>query len=693
MNSFEAAKIRNIVFVGHGGSGKSTIAEAFLFQSGLIGRLGRTDAGTLMSDSDPDEIARKISIGTSFLPVVQNDVKLNILDAPGFADFVGEVTGALKAAETAVIVVDAVSGVQVDTQRYWRMADAADVSKVIVISKMDKETAKFDDAFNSVRKRFGNNVAVVYLPIGEGNDFKGVVDIVKMKAYLDSEGIDKPKEADIPQDMADTVEEHRMFLMEAVAGVNDNLMEKYLENGELTSEEMESGLAEAIKQKALYPVIATAAHKNIGIYPLMDFLAKYCPSPLDAPAVDAKKGSEEIELSCDANGPTVAYVFRTTADQFAGRINYLRVYSGSVKSASDLINVSRSTKEHLGNLFVMYGKQQDPQQSAVAGDIVLIAKLHDTKTGETLAQANSDIEVVPSSYPEPMLNFSITTVAKGEEDKLAQGMHRFTDEDQTLRFEQDPETHEAIIAGMGELHLEVTRDRLKRKFNVDTVLGNPTVAYRETIKMTAEGHGRHKKQSGGAGQFGDAKIRLKPAERGEGFEFIDEVVGGSVPRQFIPSVEKGVREALKHGVLAGYPVIDVKVALFDGSYHPVDSKDIAFQMAGRMAFQDAMQNANPIILEPFMDVEVIINDDQIGDVIASISGKRGRVQGSDSVGGGNSVVRAQVPQAEMFQYSNELRALSQGRGSFTMHISHYEEVPHSEAEKIIASSTKKRITE
>jgi len=693
MNSFETAKLRNIAIVGHGGSGKSSLAEAFLFQNGLIGRLGRTDAGTLMSDTDPDEIARKISIGTSFLPIVHKGVKLNILDTPGFSDFVGDVTGALKVAETVMVVVDALSGVQVDTERYWRMADAQGKSRVIVITKMDKETAKFEDAFSSVRARFGNNVAAVYLPIGEGNDFKGLVDIIKMKAYLDTEGTEKPKEADVPADMADAVEEHRMVLMEAIAAVNDDLMEKYLTDGELSSEDMASGLAEAIKQKMLYPVIPTGAFKNLGTDTLLDFLSASCPSPLDAEPAIAVKGGEEVEVSCDASAPTAVYVFRTTADQFAGRINYLRVYSGTVKSASELVNMSKSSKEHIGNLFVMYGKQQDPQQSAVAGDIVLIAKLHDTKTGDTLAQSGSDIEIAKSSYPEPMLNFSITTATKGEEDKLAQGMHRFTDEDPTLRFEQDPETHEAIIAGMGELQLEVTRERLKRKFNVDTILGNPTVAYRETVKGFAEGHGRHKKQSGGAGQFGDAKIKLAPNERGEGFEFIDEVVGGAVPRQFIPSVEKGVREAIKHGILAGYPVIDVKVTLFDGSYHPVDSKDIAFQMAGRMAFQDAMQNAKPIILEPFMDVEVIINDDQIGDVIASISGKRGRVQGSDSIGGGNSVVKAQVPQSEMFQYSNELRAMSQGRGSFTMHISHYEEVPAVEAEKIIASSTKKRITE
>ncbi len=689
MKSYETDSIRNIALIGHGSAGKTTLTEAMMYQTGVVGRMGRVDAGTTLSDTDADEIARQISINTSLLPVQYNGVKINVLDTPGYADFLSEVVGALYVADAALVVVDAVNGVEVQTERYWRMAEARALPRLILINKMDKDHANFDNALASLKQRFGAHVVALHLPIGAQSEFRGIIDLVHMKALLESDDNAAPREADIPAELQARAAELREAVIEAAAEANDDLTMKYLEEGELSDAEIISGLQESIRAGRVFPVAVAAAYKNYGTLPLLDLLVSSAPSPSQMPPAHALKGEQEIELTANPAGPLVAYAFKTTADPFAGRITFLRVYSGTLTSGSEGYNTAKETRERIGNLFVLIGKQQESMDSAKAGDLVQVAKLHDTVTTNTLSTAADRIALAAPSYPDPMLNFSIAPVNKGEEDKLAQGMHRFMEEDPTLRFEQDAETHEAIIAGMGELQLEVTRDRLKRKFNVDTVLGNPTVAYRETIRLSADGHGRHKKQTGGAGQFGDVKLKLEPLERGSGFEFVDAVVGGVVPRQYIPSVEKGVRETIKRGPLAGYPVVDVRVTLYDGQYHPVDSKDIAFQTAGRLGFLDAMPKAQPVLLEPYVDVEITVPDDYIGDIIGGLSSKRGRVQGSDSAGGGMSVVKGQVPQAEMFQYSNELRALTQGRGSFTMTFSHYEEVPPQFADAIIAEAKKR----
>lgn len=688
MKSYDTAQLRNIVLIGHGGSGKTSLAEAMMFQTGVIGRLGRVDTGTTLSDTDPDEVHRKISIGTSLLPVQYQGIKVNVLDTPGYADFIGDVVGPLHVADAAVVVVDAVNGVEVQTERYWRLAEAQGLPRLLFINKLDKEQADFDAVMDVLRKRFGKNVVAVQMPIGAQASFQGLIDLIQMKAYVASDDAKAPTEVAIPDELRARAEVLRAGIMEAAAEADDELMLKYLDEGELSDEEIIRGLQEATVAGMIYPVCIGSAYKNIGITSLLNCMLANLPSPEQRPPVHALRGEEDITLSANAAGPLAAYVFKTTSDPFAGRINYLRVYSGTLRPSSDAFNVTRNLKERIGNLFVLIGKQQEAVEAVKAGDIILIAKLHDTRTTDTLSTANDRISLPPSSYLEPMLNFSISPATKGDEDKLAQGMHRFIEEDPTVRFEQDPETHEAIIAGMGELQVEVIRDRLKRKYNVETILGNPTVAYRETIRLVAEGHGRHKKQTGGAGQFGDVKLRLEPLARGAGFEFVDAVVGGVVPRQYIPSVEKGVRESLKRGPIAGYPIVDIRCTLFDGSYHPVDSKDIAFQMAGRLGFHEAMEKAQPTLLEPFVNIEVVVPDDYIGDIIGGISSKRGRVQGSDSLGGGMAVVKAQVPQAEMFQYSNELRALTQGRGSFTMALSHYEEVPSHVAEAVNAAAKK-----
>jgi len=689
MKTYETAQIRNVALIGHGGSGKTTLAEAMMYQIGAIGRMGKVETGTTLSDTDVDEVQRKFSISTSLLPVQYNNTKINVLDSPGFADFVGEVVGALHVADAALLVVDAVNVVEVQTERYWRMAEARSLPRLIFINKMDKEHANFDSALSALKARFGSSVVAIQLPIGEQAGFRGVVDLVTMKALIDSDDIAAPKEEAIPAELADKAAKLRDAVMEAAAEASDELMMKYLDEGELSDEEIVLGLQEAVRRGRIFPVLVGAAVKNFGTMPLLNTLISSAPAPNQMPAIPAQKNGGDVDLLVSSAGPLAVYAVKTMADPFAGRITYLRVYSGVLHSGSEVFNTNKEAKERVGNLFAFIGKQQDNIDVASAGDIVLVAKLHVTTTTDTLSTAGDRLAISPPSYPVPMLNFSIEPATKGEEDKMAQGLHRFVEEDPTLHFEQDPETHEAILACMGEMHLSIIQDRLKRKFNVETKTGNPVVAYRETIRLAADGHGRHKKQTGGAGQFGDVKLKIEPLERSTGFEFVDAVVGGVVPRQYIPSVEKGVRETIKRGPLAGFPVVDVRVTLYDGQYHPVDSKDIAFQTAGRLGFQDAMAKAQPILLEPYVNAEVNVPDDYIGDIISGMSSKRGRVQGSESVGGGMSVVKAQVPQAEMFQYSNELRALTQGRGSFTMTISHYEEVPPHAAEAIIADAKRR----
>jgi elongation factor G len=690
MKSYDPAHIRNVAMIGHGGSGKTSLIEAVMYQLGAVGRMGRVDAGTTLSDTDADEIHRQISINTTLISAQYQGAKINFLDTPGFADFVGEVVGAVHAADTALVVVDAGNGIEVQTEHYWRMAEARGIPRIVFVNRMDKDHADFEQTLAALKKRFQAGIVALHLPIGAEAGFKGYVDLVHMKAYTESDDTSAPKESDIPAELQARAAELREAVVEAAAEASDDLMEKYLEEGELSEDEVVTGLQIATRAGRVFPVLVGAATKNFGTLALLDLLVNSTPSPDQMPAVRAVRNDEEIDLAPSPTGPLAAYAFKTITDPFAGRITTLRVYSGTLAHSTEAYNVNKLVKERVGNLFLLLGKHQEPVDAAKAGDIIQVAKLHETGTTHTLADSHDRIQIVAPAYPEPMLNFSIAPVSKGEEDKLALGMHRFVEEDLTLRFEQDAETHEALIAGMGEIQVEVQRDRLKRKFNVETVLGNPTVAYRETIRAKAEGHGRHKKQTGGAGQFGDVKLRLAPMERGAGFEFADEVVGGVVPRQFIPSVEKGVRETLKRGPLAGYPIVDVRVALYDGQYHPVDSKDIAFQSAGRLGFLDAMERAMPVLLEPFVHVEITVPDDHIGDIIGGLSSKRGRVQGSDSVGSGLSVVRGQVPQAEMFQYSNELRALTQGRGSFTMSLSHYEEVPPHIGEQIMAEARRKR---
>jgi len=689
MKNYQTGHIRNIVILGHGSAGKTSLAEALMFQTGAIPKMGSIDLGTTVADVDIDEIQRKHTISTALLPVQYEGVKINVLDAPGYADFIGEVTSAIFVADSALMVVDGVAGVEVQTDRYWRMAREQGLPGLFFVTKMDKEGADFEKVLALLRKRFGNGVVPLQFPIGKEAGFHGVVDLVHMKALLGDESTAKPKVTEIPAELREIADRLREQVIEAAADATDELTLKFLEEGTLSDEEIVAGLQTVIREGKAFPVLMGAGVKNLGTLPLLNLIVECLPSPSDRPAVIGRQGDADIELKPLDNGPLAAYVFKTSVDQFAGKVNFLRIYSGSLQGGTELYNSTKESKERIGNLFALVNKQQDVIEKASAGDIVEVAKLHETGTTHTLSTNGARIIIPPVKYPEPMLNFSISPVTKGDEDKMAQGMHRFMEEDMTLRFEQDAETHQSIIAGMGELQIEVTRERLKRKFNVGTVLHNPQVAYRESIRVKADGHGRHKKQSGGAGQFGEVMIRLEPLARGEGYIFEDAVVGASVPNNFIPKVDMGVREAMKHGPIAGFPVVDFKCVLYDGKSHPVDSKEIAFITAGRLGFHDAMEKAQPVLLEPYVNAEITIPDELIGDVFSGVSGKRGRVQGSDALGGGMSVVRVSVPQAEMFQYSNELRAVSQGRGSFTMSFSHYEEAPMQITEKVKADAVKR----
>lgn len=693
MKNYPTGQIRNIVILGHGSAGKTSLAEAMMFQTGAIQKMGNIDQGSTVADVDIDEIQRKHTISTALLPVQYEDVKINVLDAPGYADFIGEVTSAIYVADAAVMVVDGTAGVQVQTDRYWRMVREQQMPGLFFVTKMDKEGADFDKALLALKKRFGSGVVPIQYPIGKESGFNGVIDLVHMKALVGDESTVRPKISEIPAEYAEVAEKLREQVIEAAAEASDDLTLKFLEEGTLSDEEIINGLQIVIREGKAFPVLMGAGTKNLGTIPLLKTIIECLPSPSERPAVIARQNDADIELTALDNGPLAAYVFKTSIDQFAGKVNFLRIFSGSLHGGMELFNTTKETKERIGNLFELVNKQQDVVERASAGDIVEVAKLHDTGTTHTLSTNGARILITPVKYPEPMLNFSLSPVTKGDEDKMAQGLHRFMEEDMTLRFEQDAETHQSIIAGMGELQIEVTRERLKRKFNVATVLHNPQVAYRETIRVKAEGHGRHKKQSGGAGLFGEVMIRLEPMPRGTGYVFEDAVVGASVPNNFIPKVDMGVREAMKHGPIAGFPVIDFKCVLYDGKSHPVDSKEIAFITAGRLGFHDAMEKAQPVLLEPYVNAEITIPDELIGDVFSGVSGKRGRVQGSDSLGGGMAVVRVTVPQAEMFQYSNELRALSQGRGSFTMSFSHYEDAPMQITEKVKAEAVKRHSEE
>ncbi len=686
----ETAKIRNVGLAGHGGGGKTTLAEALLYDAGATTRLGRVEDGTTVLDYDEDEIKRKITISTALATLEWKGHKVNLLDTPGFGNFLADTKICLRVVDTAVIVVPAPTGVQVQTDKVWSYATEYGQARVIYLSKMDRERADFARAVEDVRKNLSRKAVPVQIPIGREAAFAGVVDLLRLRAFrYPSDGSGKGKEEDVPADLKDEASEARAALLEAIAEADDQLLERYLESGELSEAEARAGLRKGVASGALVPVLCGAPGRNIAVQPLLDLLVEACPSPEDLPppqATDPKGQAAPCVPRDDA--PLVAQVFKTVADPFAGKVTMFRVYGGTFRSDATVLNSTKGVRERIGQAVLLRGKTQTPVEAVGAGDLGAVVKLKETVTGDTLTDEKAGLKLPPIAFPHPVITFAIEPKAKGDEDKMGAGLARLREEDPTIQIRYDPQTRETVVSGMGKAHLEVVVERLKRKFGVEVTLKTPRVPYKETIKARVrEVQGRHKKQTGGRGQFGDCWIHLEPLPRGGGFEFVNEVVGGAIPRNFIPAVEKGVVETMERGVQAGYPVVDVRVTLYDGSTHPVDSSELAFKLAGRLAFRKAVQSAKPTILEPIMTVEVIAPDDCMGAINGDLNGRRGRVLGMEGRGR-YQAVKAQVPLAEMLDYDSKLRSLTGDRGDYTMEFSHYEEVPAHLQEKIIAEAKK-----
>lgn len=692
MKEYKSDRLRNVGIVAHGGAGKTSLTEAMLFNSGAVNRLGRVDDGSATTDFEAEEVKRKVTISTALAPCEWRDYKINFVDTPGYSDFVAEVKGALRAVDSALIVLCAAAGVEVETEKVWNYAAELSLPRLGFINKMDRENADFYSVVESMKEKFGNGVIPVQLPIGAEDSFSGIVDVLKMKAYLPEKNGKEYREAEIPAEMLDKAEETRMAVIEAAAEGNDELLNKYLEGEELSDEEIKAGLLAGIAQARVFPVLCGSALKNIGVCQTLDSIVKYLPAPGTEPVLGYHPASQDpVERHVD--DPFAAMVFKTTADPFVGRLSYIRLFSGSMKSDSTLYNATKNKSERIGTIFTLRGKHQEPLTVVHAGDIAVVAKLQETATGDSLCDKEKPILFEPIAYPKPMFTRTIVAKNKGDEDKIGQALARLMDEDPTFKVRKDVETHQLLISGMGELHLDIMAERMKRKFGVDTLLATPKIPYRETIRGSAKVEGKHKKQSGGHGQYGHVWLQLEPLSPGAEFEFVDSIFGGAVPRQYIPAVEKGVREALAGGLLAGYPMVDVKVTLTDGSYHTVDSSEMAFKIASAMALRKGVLQAKPVLLEPVYSLEVIVPESYMGDVIGDLNTKRGRIQGMEPIGSGLGRVKAQVPLAEMFRYSIDLRSITQGRGSFDMSFSHYEDVPARIAEGIIANSKKDKVEE
>ncbi|MBC7241212.1 MAG: elongation factor G [Anaerolineae bacterium] len=686
MSTYSPDKIRNVVLVGHSSSGKTTLAEAILFNTGALKRRGLVDDGNTVSDFDPEEIRRKISINTSVLPCEYQQAKINVLDAPGYLDFVGEVKGAIAAADTAIVVVDAVAGIEVGTELVWSYLDESNLPRVVFVNKMDRENANFGRVVSQLSDLFETRIIPFQLPIGSQETFQGVVDVIKMKAYLGEEG----KEAEVPAELQEQANEYRQAIVEAAAESDDELIMKYLEGEELTLEEIVKGLRKRIAENELVGVFCGSALKNIGIRALMDAFVDYLPSPAERVIAGKRVNTgEEVELRADPNGPLVARVFKTTADPYVGKLSYFRVLSGTMRSDSRVVNASDGSEERIGTIFFMRGKEQIPTDEVGPGDIGAVAKLSKTTTGETLCSKDDPITVEPIKFPNPVYSVAIFPKTKADLDKMSSALARLLEEDPTLKVEREPGTGETIMSGMGDTHIDIAVRKLQAKFGLELVTDVPKVPYRETITKVASAQGRHKKQTGGRGQFGDVFIRFEPLERGAGFEFADEIFGGAVPKNYIPAVEKGLREIMEHGVLAGYPTVDFRAVLYDGSYHPVDSSELAFKLAAHLAFKKGIPEAGPVLLEPIMLVKVTVPEEYMGDVISDFNTRRGRVQGMHQEKG-RATVTALVPLAEMLRYAIDLRGLTQGRGLFTMEFSHYDIVPSHIAQKIIEQAAKEK---
>ncbi|NLB90096.1 MAG: elongation factor G [Clostridiales bacterium] len=682
MAEYRTKDIRNIALLGHGSEGKTTLAEAMLFVAGIIDRQGKVEDGSTVTDFDPEEIKRGSSISAAVAPVDWAGKVLNIIDVPGYFDFIGEMMGPLRVVETAAIVVSSVGDVAVGTEKAWKYAGKNHVGRMFVVNQMDREHANFAKVVDGLRAEFGNSVVPMLLPIGEGADFKGVVDVLENKAY---EGIGKNlKEVPVPESMQSFIDEAIEEITEAAASADDDLMMKYLEEGELTHEEVLQGFRAGMKDGTIVPIFACSALTGVGIEKALDVMTTYLPSPEGSVRTGKNpKTNEEDQRICTDTDPFSAFIYKTVADPFVGKLSMFKVCSGTLTSATPLYNANAEKVEKAGGLHVMRGKKQINTKTLHAGDLGALSKLQLTSTGDTLCDQSQPIVYPKIDFPIPSISKAVYAAKQGEEDKVFGGLARLQEEDPSIKIEKNTETTETILSGQGELHLDVIRNKLSSKFGANAVLEDPKIAYRETIRKTVQAQGRHKKQSGGHGQFGDVWIEFSPLAEGEGdFEFVDAVVGGVVPRNFIPAVEKGLRENLPKGVLAGYPMVGIRAKLYDGSYHAVDSSEMAFKTAARLAYRKGCLAASPVLLEPVMRVEVLVPDEYMGDIMGDINKRRGRIIGMNQVDG-QQQVEAEVPMAEMFKYSTDLRSMTQARGSFTMEFVRYEEVPAASAQKII----------
>jgi len=683
---YEGTDVRNVALIGHGHSGKTTLAAALLYTSGATNRLTRVDEGNTVTDFDDEEIQRKISISTALAYGEWAKKKINLIDTPGFNIFINDTKAAMIAADAVLVLVDGVAGVEVQTEKVWSFADEFQLPRAVLINKLDRERSAFDRALGSVQEVFGRAAVPVQLPIGAEKDFKGIVDLIRMKAYTYTpDGDGKGKEGAIPADLADTAQKAHEALVEMVAEGNDALMEEFFDKGTLPVEHIVDGLRQGIRERRIYPVLCGSALHNIGSDLILNFIVENFPSPIDRGTVAGKLNGQEVQRAIKDTEPVSAFVFKTVADPFAGRVTYFKVLSGVVKNDANLVNSRSGTAERLAHIGTLSGKTIQPVTDIKAGDIGAVAKLKDTVTGDTLDDKGALISYPGVQLPEPSIAFAISAKSRQDEDRLGNAVQRILEEDQSLRFYRDPQTKEFLLAGSGQQHVEVIVSRLKKRYGVDVELHAPKIPYRETIRGKADVQGRHKKQTGGHGQFGDCWIRMEPLPRGGKFEFANEVFGGAIPRNFIPAVEKGIVEAAANGFLAGYPVVDFKVTVYDGSYHDVDSSEMAFKLAARKAFKAAMLQAKPSLLEPIMNVEVQAPVEYAGDLMGDLNGRRGRIQGMDTKGS-TQIIRAQVPMAEMLSYQNDLISMTQGRASFGMEFSHYDYVPALQADKIIAAA-------
>ncbi len=688
MRSYPSQAIRNVVLLSHSGDGKTSLAEMLLLRTGAINRLGRVEDGTTTSDYEPEEQHRGGSVNLSVLPVEWADHKINVLDPPGYLDFMGEVVGALRVADGALVLVDASAGLQVGTDMLWRQAESAAKPRLVMVNKMDRENADFEGAVAAVRERFGKACVPVHLPIGSQSEFQGVVDIISGRAYLED-----GTTGEAPESMSAELDALREQLIEAIAETDDDLATKYLEGEELSPDELMSALISAVRQAQVFPIVAGSGAIGHGIEAVLDTIVRLLPGPGVVPieSVQSANNGPPMEVTADADGPLGAFVFKTTADAFVGKLSLFRVYSGTFRSNQQVWNTVRGEQERAAQVVVPLGKNTEGIDALEAGDIGAVAKLSVTATGDTLSTREAGLAFAGLEFPEPIYSVAVSPKTKADTDKLGTSLARLLDEDPSLRINRQGDTHEVILSGLGDAHIDVAVQKLFRKFGVEVEIGTPKVPYKESIRISRRSEYKHKKQTGGHGQYGHVVIELEPMERGTGFTFGDKVVGGTVPKNFIPAVEKGIREALPEGAIAHYPIVDVRATLVDGSFHSVDSNEVSFKIAASMALRKGIQEAEPVILEPVMNVEVACPDEFTGDVIGHLNGKRARVLGMNTESG-VTMVQAEAPMAEILRYSTELRSMTQGRGSFTMSFDHYQDVPAHLTTKIIEESARERET-